>query len=134
MALLAADWGVGQVLWSLLWFFLFVIWIALAIAVFVDIFRSRDMGGWAKAIWLIVVLLLPYLGVFVYLVVRGGRMGQRAADDAQAREDAFREYVQGVAGPSGASTADELVKLAALRDQGQLTDDEYNRARAKAIG
>jgi len=82
--MMLAEWGVGQVFWSMLWFFLFVIWIWLLIAVFADIFRSRDLGGGAKALWVIFVILVPYLGVFVYLVARGHKMGDRSASAAQA--------------------------------------------------
>ena len=74
--MLAAEWGSGQVFWSILWFFLFPIWIWLLITCFADIFRSDDLGGWGKALWSIFIIVLPYLGVFVYLIVRGGRMGR----------------------------------------------------------
>jgi hypothetical protein len=130
--IVAADWGVGEVFLSLLWFFLFILWISIAIAVFVDIFRSHDMGGWAKAIWTIVVLFFPYIGVFVYLIARGGKMGQRAVADAKYQDEQFRQYVQSVA-PSGPSRADELEKLARLHDQGALSDAEYAAAKAKAL-
>lgn len=130
--IVGADWGVGEVFLSLLWFFLFILWISIAIAVFVDIFRSHDMGGVAKAIWTIVVLFFPFGGVLIYLIARGGRMGQRAVADAQYQDDQFRQYVQSVAS-SGPSMADELEKLARLRDQGVLSDNEYAVAKAKAL-
>jgi hypothetical protein len=79
-----AEWGVGQLIWSMLWFSLFVIWIWLLIAVFADIFRSRDLGGGAKALWVIFVILVPYLGVFVYLIARGHKMGDHSAGAAGA--------------------------------------------------
>src|SRR6476661_2473611 len=81
-----ADWHVGQVFWSMLWFFLFFIWIWLLITVFADIFRSHDLGGFAKAIWVIFVILVPYLGVFVYLIARGHKMAEHAAEAAQAQD------------------------------------------------
>ena len=132
MSLVAADFGTGQVFWSFLWFFLFVIWIWILIVVFSDIFRSHDLSGWAKALWSIFVIFLPYLGVFVYLIARGGKMQQRAMKDAQAQDAAFKQYVQQAAGSSG-STAEELEKLAKLHDQGVLSDDEYAKAKAQAL-
>ncbi len=133
MSVLAAEWGTGQVLWSFLWFFLFFIWIWVAIMVFVDIFRSRDLSGLAKALWIILVILLPYFGVFIYLIVRGHKMGEHAAEDAKAQDAAFRQYVQQATGSSATSTADELAKLAQLRDQGVLSEEEYSQAKARAL-
>ena len=130
--IIGADWGVGEVFLTLLWFFLFILWISIAIAVFVDIFRSHDMGGWAKALWSIAVLFFPFVGVLIYLIARGGKMGQRAVADAQYQDDQFRQYVQTVA-PSGVSSADELEKLARLHDQGVLSDSEYAAAKAKLL-
>ena len=82
-----ADFGSGQVFWSMLWFFMFFIWIWLLIVVFGDIFRSPDLGGWAKAIWSLFIIFLPYLGVFVYLIARGGKMHEHAAQAAAAQDD-----------------------------------------------
>ena len=100
MSVLAAEWGTGQVFWSMLWFFLFFIWIWLLIMVFADIFRSHDMGGVAKSLWVIFVILLPYLGVFVYLIARGHKMGEHAAQDAAAQDAASRQYIQSVTASS----------------------------------
>ncbi len=135
MSVLAADtWRTDDVFWSILWFFMFFIWIWLLIAVISDLFRSHDMSGWAKALWVIGIIIFPFLGVFVYLIARGGKMGQHAAEDARAREEAFRGYVQQAAGTAGGtSTADEVEKLARLRDQGVLSDTEYEQAKAKAL-
>ncbi len=127
---LAAEWGTGQVLWSMLWFFLWIIWFWLLIMVFSDIFRSRDLSGWSKAIWSIFVILVPYLGVFVYLIARGNRMGEHAAQAADERDAAFRQYVQESAKPS---PADELTKLAELRANGAIDDAEYAQLKAKAM-
>ena len=125
-----AQFGTGQVFWSMLYFFLFFIWIWLLITVFADIFRSQDLSGWGKAAWCIFVIFLPYLGVFVYLIARGKKMGEHAAEAAQAQDQAFRSYVQEAAG-SSSSSADELRKLAQLHDQGVLDDAEYARMKAK---
>jgi hypothetical protein len=133
--LLAADWGVGQVFLSLLWFFLFFIWIWLLIMVFSDIFRSRDMSGVAKALWVIGVIIVPYLGVFLYLIIRGGKMSENAAAEAAAREAAFKDYVRDAAGSGGgvASPAEELQRLADLKERGVIDDDEFARMKAKIV-
>ena len=128
-----ADFGSGQVFWSMLWFFLFFIWIWLLITVFSDIFRSHDMGGFAKAIWVIFVIFLPYLGVFVYLIARGHKMSEHAMEAAQAHDAAQRAYIQQVTSTSG-STTDELTRLADLKAQGVIDDAEFQRLKAKAIG
>ena len=128
-----ATWQVGQVFFSMLWFFLFFIWIWLLITVFADIFRSPDLGGWAKALWTIFVIVLPYLGVFVYLIARGHKMQEHAVQQAKAQDAAAREYIQSVSGGSK-SAADEVARLAELRDKGVLTDEEFQAAKAKALG
>jgi hypothetical protein len=130
----ADGFGSGQVFLSMLWFFLFFIWIWLLIAIFSDIFRSRDLSGWGKALWTIFVIVLPYLGVFVYLIARGHKMQQRARDDAQARDAEFRQYVRSAAADSdGSSKADELAQLADLHQKGVLNDAEFEQAKAKAL-
>ena len=132
--MVAAQFGTGEVFLSMLYFFLFFIWIWLLISVFGDIFRSRDLSGWGKALWSIFVIFMPYLGVFIYLIARGKKMGEHALEEAQARDAAFRSYVQDAAGPGGgggASDADQLAKLASLHQQGVLSDDEFARMKAK---
>jgi hypothetical protein len=129
-----ADFGSGQVLWSMLWFFLFFIWIWLLFVVFGDIFRSQDLGGWGKALWCIFIIFLPYLGVFVYLIARGHKMSEHAAQAAQAQDAAMRRYVQSVAGSGGQSAADEISRLAELKAQGVITDAEFEQAKQKALG
>ncbi len=118
---------------TMLYFFLFVIWIWLLIMVFVDIFRSHDMGGWAKALWVIFIIVLPFLGVFVYLIARGGKMHERAAQEAAQQQKAFDSYVKQTAGAAGDTTADQLSKLADLKSQGVLTDEEFNAQKAKIL-
>ena len=127
-----AEWGVGQVLWSILWFFLFFLWIWLVIAIFADIIRSHDMSGWAKAIWSIFIIFMPFLGVFVYLIARGGSMAERSVQRAQAQEQQFQSYVRETAGT--ADTATQLDRLATLHNEGKLNDDEFAKAKAKLIG
>jgi hypothetical protein len=132
--MLLAEFGTGQVFWSMLWFFLFFIWIWLLIMIFGDIFRSEDLSGWGKALWSLFIIFLPYLGVFVYLIARGGKMQDRAMKDAAAQEAAFRAHVQEVAGSSGGGgSADEIARLADLRDRGVITEEEFQQAKAKAL-
>jgi len=100
--------------------------------VFSDIFRSHDMGGLAKAIWVIFVIILPYLGVLVYLIARGHKMQEHAIAAQQAQNAAFTQAVQQAAGTSG-STADELARLADLKANGTITDAEFEQAKAKAL-
>ena len=118
---------------TMLYFFLFVIWIWLLIMVFMDIFRSHDMGGWAKALWLIFVIVLPFLGVFVYLIARGGSMHDRQAAQAAEQQKAFDQYVKQAAGTPGETSADQLHKLADLKAQGVLTDAEFESQKAKIL-
>jgi hypothetical protein len=132
LTLLAYDYPILGVFWTMLWFFLWIAWIVILFRVFADIFRSHDMGGWAKALWSIFVIVVPFLGVFVYLIVRGDRMAQRDMADAQARDTAFRSYVQETARSSG-GTADELTKLAELKSQGVITDAEFEQQKAKLL-
>ena len=126
------GWGNGEVLESLLWFTLFFIWIWLLLIVFSDIFRSHDLGGFAKFLWVLFIIVVPYLGIFVYLIARGQKMGQHAADDAAAADAATREYIQNVVG-SG-SPSEELAKLADLKAKGVIDDAEFNKLKAQVVG
>ena len=121
----------GDVFLSMLWFFLFFIWIWLLITVFADIFRSDDLSGWSKALWTVFVIVLPYLGVFVYLIARGHKMSEHAMHQAQRQEEQMRTYVQSVAGAP--SAADEIARLAELRDKGSLSEEEFQAAKAKVL-
>jgi type VI protein secretion system component VasK len=130
---LIAEFGTGQVLWSMIWFFLFFIWIWLLIMVFSDVFRSEDLSGWSKALWCIFVIVVPYLGVFVYVIARGHKMQEHTMKAAQAQADAQREYIQSVA-VGTTSTADEIARLGDLKDKGVITDAEFQAGKAKALG
>ena len=127
----AAEFGTGQVFWSILWFFLFLLWIYLVISVLGDMFKSRDLSGGAKAAWAIVVIVLPYFGVFAYLIARGHKMAEHQVDAANAREQAVQSYIQDAAGGSG--VAGELSRLAELNASGTLDDAEYAAAKAKLL-
>ena len=117
--------------WTILEIFLWVLWIWVLIYVFIDIFRSRDLSGWAKALWFIFVLFIPLIGVLVYLIARGGKMQERAQQEARQQDREFREYVQDAAGSQ--STADQLAKLADLRERGVITAEEFEREKAKVL-
>ena len=130
---LASDFGTGQVFLSMLWFFLFFIWIWLLIVVFSDLFRSHDLGGWAKAFWVIGIIILPYLGVLLYLIVRGHKMAEHAQEAAAAQDAAAKAYIQQAAGTTG-SAADEIQRLADLKNQGVISDAEFEAGKAKALG
>ena len=129
---LAYDYPLMGVFWSFLWFFLWIMWLMILFRIIVDIFRSHDMGGFAKALWLLFVVLLPFLGAFVYLIARGHKMAEHAAEDYQKQDAAMRAYVQQAAG-SGASPADEIAKLAALRDSGSISPAEFEAGKAKIL-
>jgi ABC-type multidrug transport system fused ATPase/permease subunit len=130
--MLASSYPILDAFLTMLYFFLFVIWIWLLIMVFMDVFRSHDMGGLAKALWVIFIIILPFLGVFVYLIARGGKMHERAAQDAAQQQKAFDSYVRQAAG-SGDDTATQLSKLADLKSQGVLTDAEFEAQKAKIL-
>ena len=117
--------------WTILEIFLWVLWIWVLIYVFIDIFRSHDLSGWAKALWFIFVLFIPLIGVLVYLIARGGSMQERAQKEAQQADADTRAYIQQAAGSP--STADQLTKLADLRERGVITADEFEREKAKIL-
>ena len=129
--LAASSYPLLNVFWSIFEFFLWVIWIWILIWVFIDIFRSHDLSGWAKALWFLFVLFIPLIGVLVYLIVRGGSMHERAQQQARQQDREFRAYVQEAAGSQ--STADQLTKLADLRDRGVISAEEFEREKAKIL-
>ena len=131
MSLMAYDYPILSIIWMMFTFFVFVLWIWLLITVFIDIFRSHDLGGVAKALWVLFIIILPLLGVLIYLIARGGKMHERAAEQAQAQQKAFDSYVQQVAGSGG--SADQLAKLADLKEKGVLTDAEFEAEKAKIL-
>jgi uncharacterized membrane protein YcjF (UPF0283 family) len=116
---------------TMMFFFLWVLWFFLLFRVIMDIFRSRDLGGWGKAGWLVFVIVLPFLGVLVYLIARGHKMTDRDAAQAQAQDEAFQAYVRQAA--ENGSTADELAKLADLHDRGVINDNDYQAGKDKVL-
>ncbi len=129
--MLAYDYPLLGVFWTFMFWFLWIAWILLLFRVIFDIFRSRDLGGVGKAFWALFVIVLPWLGVLVYLIARGGRMAERDIEEASAREEAFQDYIRRTAGTT--STADELTKLSDLRAQGVITDTEFEQQKAKLL-
>jgi uncharacterized membrane protein YcjF (UPF0283 family) len=125
-----ATFTFGDALLEALEIALLVLWIWIAISVVIDIFRSHDLSGWGKAAWVLLIVILPFLGVLIYLIVRGHKMHEHAADAAKAQDDAFRQYVR-----SASSTpADDIAKLQDLRSRGVITEEEFQSAKAKALG
>jgi hypothetical protein len=117
--------------WTIFELFLFVVWIWLLFWIFADIFRSRDMSGWSKALWTVFVLVIPVIGILCYLIVRGGSMHERAVRDARQQDEAARAYIRDAAGRE--SPAEQLTKLAALRDQGVISATEFEQQKAKVL-
>ena len=129
--MLAYNYPILDLIWTMFMFFVFVLWIWLLIAVFMDIFRSHDLSGGVKALWVFFIIILPFLGVLIYLIARGGKMHERAAQQAVQQQKAFDAYVKQAAG-SG-STADDLAKLADLKQQGVISDAEFEAQKAKIL-
>jgi hypothetical protein len=130
---LLAEIGNGQILWDILWLFTFIIWFWLLITVFGDIFRDHDLGGVAKTLWIIFVIVLPYIGVFVYLIARGRGMAERNMAAMANAQQAQADYIKSVAG-SGGGASEELARLADLKEKGVLSDEEFQAAKAKVLG
>jgi hypothetical protein len=129
--LLATNYPILNIFWTMLEFFLFFIWIWLAVMVFADIFRSHDIGGGTKALWVIFIVLVPYLGIFAYLLFRGGAMHERAATQAALQQRMFNQYFPHFG--NGSSTADQLHKLADLKEKGFITDAEFQAEKEKIL-
>ena len=129
----AYDYPLVGAFLTMMWFFVWVIWLFLLFRVFADIFRSDDMGGFAKALWIIFVIFLPFLGVFVYLIARGHGMTERDIARAQAQKASMDEYVRSVSGSSGGGVGAELEKLADLKDRGVLTQAEFDQKKAQLL-
>jgi Short C-terminal domain/Phospholipase_D-nuclease N-terminal len=125
----AADYPFMDVLWSMIIFFFWVIWIWIVITVLIDIFRRHDIGGFAKAAWVVFVVILPWLGVLVYLIVEHDGMRERSVKQAQAQQQAFDNYVRDTAGGSAA----EIAKAKELLDAGTITQEEFDALKAKAL-
>jgi Phospholipase_D-nuclease N-terminal/Short C-terminal domain len=129
---LAYDYPLLGVFWTMFVLFIWIAWIFILVKVLSDVFRSDDMSGALKALWVLFVIFLPFLGTFVYLIARGKGMGERDLAIYQAQQEAFQTYVKDAAG-SGTSVADELAKLAELKSRGVITEAEYEAQKTKAL-
>ena len=130
------DYPLLNLFWTMLWFFLWIMWLFLLFKIITDIFRSHDLSGWLKAGWLILVLVVPFLGVLVYVIVRGKSMGERDIQQAKAADESLKAYIRDAAGPGGRTgrgSVDELARLAELKDRGALTDEEFQKAKDKLL-
>jgi len=133
LVLVASSYDFLEVFWTILIFMAWVVWIWIAITIFIDIFRRRDMSGWVKALWVIFVIIVPFLGVLVYLIVYHDSMAERSQSQAQAQQQQFDDYVRQAAG-SGAGAAGEIEKAKKLLDDGTITQAEFDALKAKALG
>ncbi len=129
--MLAADYPFLDVLWTMLFFFAFIIWFWILITVFADIFRRRDTSGFGKVLWCIFVIVLPYLGVFIYLIANHEGMAERNIKQAKAQQAQMDDYVKSVAGSGGAAA--EIEKAKGLLDSGAISQAEFDSIKAKAL-
>ena len=129
----ASSYPLLDIFWSMLEFFAFFVWIYLIFLIFADIFRSHDMGGLSKALWVIVIIILPLFGALIYLIARGGGMHERAALQVKRQQEAFNSYVRETASAGGTSHADEIAKLADLKSKGTITDEEFQAGKARIL-
>ncbi|MFD8274699.1 SHOCT domain-containing protein [Streptomyces flaveolus] len=125
---LAYDYPLLGAFWTMLMIFLWIMWLVLLFRIIADIFRDDGLSGWAKAGWLVFCILLPFLGVFVYVIARGKNMGRREAARARAQQEEFNSYIRKTAA-GGSSSVDELARLSEIRDRGAITDEEFRRAK-----
>ncbi|MBR8642197.1 SHOCT domain-containing protein [Streptomyces tuirus] len=126
---LAYDFPLLSAFWTILWFFLWIMWFVLLFRVVLDIFRDDDLSGWAKAGWLVFCIVLPFLGVFVYVIARGRNMGRREMAQARAQQEEFDSYIRETAADARPSRVDELSRLSEIRARGDITDEEFRRAK-----
>jgi ABC-type multidrug transport system fused ATPase/permease subunit len=131
---LSTSFGSGDVLLWMLEFFLFVIWFYLLLMIFSDLFRDHEMSGGLKAVWVIVLVVLPYLGILIYLIARGHGMGQRAVAEQARMQEQMNERIRSVAGSSGGTAADQIAQAKSLLDSGAISQAEFDSLKAKALG
>jgi hypothetical protein len=129
----AADYPFLDVFWTMIIFFCWVLWIWIVITIFADIFRRDDIGGWAKAAWIVFVIILPFLGVLIYLIAQHDGMRDRSVKQAREQRQAFDEYVREAAGSSGGGSAGEIAKAKELLDSGAITQEEFDALKRKVL-
>jgi putative oligomerization/nucleic acid binding protein/phospholipase D-like protein len=130
---IAADYPFLNILWTMIIFFVWVVWIWTMIIILTDVFRRRDIGGWAKAGWTVFLIVLPFLGVLAYLISQHDKMADRSAEEARGQQAHFDQYVKSVAGNGGGGAAAEIDKAKQLLDSGAITQSEYEALKAKAL-
>lgn len=130
---LAYDYPLLGAFWTVMWIFLWVMWLILLFRIIVDLFRDHEMNGWLKAAWLLFLILIPFLGVLVYVIARGKEMGKREVKHAQEQQQALNTYIREAAGTSGKSTTDELARLSELKAKGDLSEAEFQQAKSKLL-
>ncbi|MFD6875952.1 MULTISPECIES: SHOCT domain-containing protein [unclassified Streptomyces] len=130
---LAYDYPVLGAFWTVMWIFLWVMWLVLLFRIVVDLFRDHEMSGWVKAAWLLFLILIPFLGVLVYVIARGRNMGRREIKHAQEQQQAFNAYIRDAAGSTGKNTTDELARLSELKAKGDLSEAEFQQAKQKLL-
>ncbi|MGW7317565.1 SHOCT domain-containing protein [Streptomyces sp. NPDC054854] len=130
---LAYDYPVLGAFWTVMWIFLWVMWLVLLFRIVVDLFRDHEMSGWVKAAWLLFLILIPFLGVLVYVIARGRNMGKREIKHAQEQQQAFNAYIRDAAGSTGKNTTDELARLSELKAKGDLSEAEFQQAKQKLL-
>jgi NADH:ubiquinone oxidoreductase subunit 6 (subunit J) len=129
--MILADFTFGQALLTVLEIFVFAAWLMVLFTIVGDLFRDHDLSGWSKAIWIVILIFVPFLGMLIYLITRGQGMRERAVQQQEAAQKQFDACVRSTAG--GDSAADELTKLAKLHDEHKLSDQEFERAKAKIV-
>ncbi|MEN3284827.1 MAG: hypothetical protein V7607_5967 [Solirubrobacteraceae bacterium] len=130
---IAADYPFLNILWSMIIFFVWVVWIWMMVVILTDVFRRRDLSGWGKAGWTVFLIVLPFLGAFVYLISQGDKMADRRAEEVRGQQAQLDDYVKAVAGDGGGGAADEIEKAKRLLDTGAITDTEFEALKAKAL-
>ena len=129
---IAADYPFLDILWSMIIFFVWVVWIWMMVIILTDVFRRRDLSGWGKAGWTVFLIVLPFLGAFVYLIAQGDKMADRRAEDVRGQQAQFDDYVKTVAGDGGGAAA-VIAKAKQLLDSGAITQTEFDQLKTKAL-
>jgi hypothetical protein len=132
-AMIVADVSFGDIFWSVLWFFFLFIWLMVLFHVLTDLFRDHSVSGVTKTLWVLFLVFLPFLAVFIYLIVRGKGMGERAAAQQQQAQQQFEGYVRNVAATGEATPADQIAKAKELLDAGAIDQSEFERLKAQAL-
>src|SRR3954451_17606570 len=129
----AADYPFLNIFWTMILFFFWVAWIWVLVMIFTDLFRHHDTSGWKRALWVVVLILFPFLGVLIYLIANSNGMAERSAKQAEAQRAQFDSYVQAAAAQGGGGAASEIHQAKALLDSGAITQAEFDTLKAKAL-